>query len=206
MKKLVLVAVFLLGFSVVAMAQDAPAVEVFGGYSLVLVDTATASGSEVGDMDLHLDGWNASVAFNGNKWLGFLADFGGYYGTLGEDLSTTTGDETAAVHVHSIMFGPKFTLHRGKVAPYIHALFGYGRLSSTVKDYTDVEHPEGVKVTVTENDFAMAFGGGLDVNLSPKVAIRPVQVDYFTTKTGLTGDFADHFRYSAGIVFKFGNR
>ena len=42
MKKLVLVAVFLLGFSVMAMAQDAPKVEVFGGYSLVLVDTSTA--------------------------------------------------------------------------------------------------------------------------------------------------------------------
>ena len=39
MKKLVLVAVFLLGFSVMAMAQDVPKIEVFGGYSLILMDT-----------------------------------------------------------------------------------------------------------------------------------------------------------------------
>ena len=84
MKKLVLVAVFLLGFSVMAMAQDLPKVEVFGGYSLVLVDTSTTlnqSGWE--GMDLNLNGWNSSVVFNGNKYFGFVAEFGGSYGTVG---------------------------------------------------------------------------------------------------------------------------
>jgi hypothetical protein len=57
-----------------------------------------------------------------------------------------------------------------------------------------------------ENDFAMAFGGGLDVNLNKMVALRPVQLDYFTTRTGQTGNFADHFRYSAGVVIKLGQR
>jgi opacity protein-like surface antigen len=197
MKKLVLVAVFLLGFSVMAMAQDAPAVEVFGGYSLILMDTATASGNNLDqDVDLSLHGWDTSVAFNGNKWLGFLADFGGHYGTLDTSSNYSDGSKSwADISLYSVMFGPKITLHRGAVSPYVQALFGYARIKSSE-----------LGETVTENDFAMAFGGGIDVNLSSRIAIRPVQLDYFTTKAGMTGDFADNLRYSTGFVFKFGKR
>ena len=84
MKKLVLVAVFLLGFSVIVMAEDTPKVEVFGGYSLVIVDTATAlKGTAFDGMDLNLKGLDASIAINANKWVGFVADFGGNYGVVG---------------------------------------------------------------------------------------------------------------------------
>jgi opacity protein-like surface antigen len=196
MKKLVLVAVFLLGFSVMAMAQDAPKIEVFGGYSLVIADTSTASlqrGFE--GMDLNLNGWNGSIAINGNKWAGFVADFGGYYGTVGYEERNEPPYSWADISVHSIMFGPKFTLHRGAVAPFVQTLFGVARIkgSEAGDDYI-------------ENDFAMALGGGLDVNLNSNVAIRPVQLDWFMTKTGLTGEFADHLRFSTGVVFKLGKR
>jgi opacity protein-like surface antigen len=197
MKKLVLVAVFLLGFSVMAMAQDAPKVEVFGGYSLVLVDTATAlKQSLFGGMDLNLNGWNGSIAFNGNKWAGFVADFGGYYGVVGEEHSNPVRwGEWMDVTIHSVMFGPKFTLHRGAVSPFVQSLFGVARIKGSWahNDYI-------------ENDFAMALGGGIDVNLSSKVAIRPVQLDYFLTKTGHNGDLADHLRFSTGVVLKLGKR
>ena len=76
MKKLVLVAMVLMGFSVMAVAQDPPKVEVFGGYSFVRVDTTTNFGAPSGN-DLNMNGWDVNVAFNGNKWLGFVADFSG---------------------------------------------------------------------------------------------------------------------------------
>jgi opacity protein-like surface antigen len=196
MKKLVLVAVFLLGFSVMAMAQDTPAIEVFGGYSLVLIDTSTAlkqSGFE--GMDLNLNGWNGSIAFNGNKWAGFVADFGGYYGTVGYEERKRPPYSWADISVHSLMFGPKFTLHRGAVSPFVQTLFGMARIKA--KELGD---------THSENDFAIALGGGLDVNLNSHVAIRPVQLDWFMNKTGVTGDFADHLRFSSGVVFKLGKR
>jgi opacity protein-like surface antigen len=163
------------------MAADTPAIEVFGGYSMVVVDTTTAFGQT--GFDLNLNGWDGQVAFNGNKWAGFVADFGGYYGSI-ED---TFSGESASVHVHSIMFGPRIAIRRGSVTPFIQALFGYARISAEA---------QGENV-FKENDFAMAFGGGLDVNVTKTIALRPVQIDYFTTKTGLTGDFAGHFRYSA---------
>jgi opacity protein-like surface antigen len=197
MKKLVLVAVFLLGFSAMVMAQDTPAIEVFGGYSLVIVDTrvSMAQGMFEG-MDLNLNGWNGSIAINGNKWAGFVADFGGYYGTVGEEHSNPQRwGEWMDVSIHSIMVGPKITLYRGAVSPFVQALFGYGRIKSSWagEDYH-------------ENDFAIALGGGLDVNLNNRIALRPVQLDYFTTKSGRTGDFAEHLRYSTGFVIKLGKR
>lgn len=184
MKKLVLAAVFLLGFSAIATAQDAPAIEVFGGYSFVGVDTSTAF-SDSNAPGLNLNGWNGSIAINGNRWAGFVADLGGVYGSI----------EDVDIRIHTVMFGPRVTVRKGQITPYIQALFGYARLGA--------EDQEG---DYTENDFAMAFGGGVDINVSDSIAIRAAQLEYFTTKTGLTGDFADHVRFSAGVVFKIGNR
>lgn len=186
MKKLVLAAVILLGFSAIATAQDAPAIEVFGGYSFVGVDTSTAF-SDSDAPQLNLNGWNGSIAINGNRWAGFVADFGGAYGSV----------EDVDIRLHTIMFGPRITVRKGQITPYFQALFGYARL--TAEDQVEVSE-------YTENDFAMAFGGGVDLNVSDSVSIRAAQLEYFTTKTGLTGDFADHIRFSAGVVFKMGNR
>ncbi|HTY62217.1 MAG TPA: outer membrane beta-barrel protein [Acidobacteriota bacterium] len=183
MKKLVLIAVFLLGFSMMALAADAPAIEVFGGYSFVRVDTTTAFTVPNNSFDLNMNGWRGSITFNGNKWAGFVADFNGVYGSV-EDVS---------VRNYSIMFGPKITLHRGTFAPFFQALFGYSRTTADSED-------------VKENDFAMAFGGGLDVNLNNRLAVRPFQVEYYGVKAGLTGAFSANLRYSAGVVFKLGKR
>lgn len=194
MKKLVLVAVFLLGFSVVTIAQEAPVVEVFGGYSMIIADTKVAlAQSAFEDHSASLHGWNASVTINGNKWAGFVADFGGSYGTVGDE------SRWMDASLYSVMFGPRVTLHRGKVTPFVHALFGYARFRGS-------ECMDDEEEVYTENDFAMQFGGGVDVALSDMISVRPVQVDYFTTKTGLTGDFADHFKYSAGLVLTLGKR
>lgn len=196
MKKLVLVAVFLLGFSVMAMAQDTPAIEVFGGYSLVLIDTSTAlkqSGFE--GMDLNLNGWNSSIAFNANKYLGFVAEFGGSYGTVGYEERNQPPYSWADISIYSLMIGPKFTLYRGAVAPFVQTLFGLAHIKASEAGDT-----------YTENDMGMALGGGVDVNLNDRVALRPVQLDYFATRGNTTGNFADHLRFSTGFVIKLGKR
>jgi opacity protein-like surface antigen len=196
MKKLVLVAAFLLGFSAMVLAQDTPAVEVFGGYSLTIVDTRVVlEQSEYNGSDLNLNGWNGSVAFNANKWAGLVAEFGGSYGTVGDPHMRRWMD----VSIFSIMVGPKVTLRRGAAAPFVQALFGNAHVKGR-------EAFSGVFETHAENDLAMALGGGIDVNLNQRVALRPVQLDYFTTRTGSTGDFAQHLRFSTGFVIKLGKR
>jgi len=194
MKKLLLVAVLLLGFSVMAVAQDTPAVEIFGGYSYMRCDANqfVFGGAEDADVDCGLHGWNFSGAINANKAVGAVIDVSGQYGTVGVE-----GDEVDA-RFHSFMFGPKFTMRSGRVTPFAQALFGF----SSVKIEADEANEDAL--SYTEIDFSMAFGGGLDINVGEKVAIRPVQVDYFLTRSG--GQFMDNFRYSAGLVIKLGKR
>ena len=62
-----------------------------------------------------------------------------------------------------------------------------------------------VRSTGTENNFAMTAGGGIDFKLSEHVFIRPVQAEYFMTKIpdGLNSR-QNNFRFSAGVVFRFG--
>ena len=173
MKKLLFFAVILLGVSALAVAQDVPRAEVFGGYTYLRCDTDDA------DLACNQHGWNASAAFNGNKWLGAVADFSGHYGKI----------EDEDINLHSFLFGPKVTFRSEKVTPFLQALFGTSRIGAG--DESDWE-------------FAMTFGGGLDINVNEQIAVRPAQVEYFTTKMG--SDFLDHFRYSAGIVFKIGKQ
>jgi opacity protein-like surface antigen len=192
MKKLVLTVVFLLGFSMMATAQDTPLIEVFGGYSFVHADTVTAFAvPENEKFDLSMHGWDASFAINANKWAGFVVDFGGVYGSPWE-----VGVDDSSVHIHSIMIGPRVSVRTGKVTPFVQALIGYAHLSVS---------ESGANVA-SENDMALAFGGGLDFNVKNSIAIRPAQVEYFAIRSQGTGHFSDNVRYSAGIVFKLGKR
>jgi opacity protein-like surface antigen len=180
MRKVCLLAglVLLLGAS--AMAQDTPKVEVFGGYSYLRVNPG--SGFE----GINLNGWNASIAGNFNDWFGVVADFSGHYGSpniLGINVDTNT---------HTFVFGPRFSYRKNeRVTPFAHALFGGNRTEGSA-----------FGVSLSETGFAMALGGGVDVKVNDKVAIRIAQADYVLTRLG--NDNQHHFRYSAGVVFRFG--
>jgi opacity protein-like surface antigen len=183
MKKLVLVAVLLFGFSVLAVAQDVPVAEVFGGYSYVRVNPTPLQNPD----SINLNGFSASVALNANKIVGVVTDFGGYYGSVSDQ-------NDVKLHIHSLMFGPRISIRKGKVTPFVQALFGYAHSAVTANgaDYSK------------ENDFAMAYGGGVDISVNKVISIRPVQVEYLGVKSG--PDLLNNFRYSAGIVFKLGKR
>jgi outer membrane protein OmpA-like peptidoglycan-associated protein/opacity protein-like surface antigen len=197
MKKLVLVAVLLLGFSIVAVAQEYPKVEVFGGYSYFRMDTTTNFGAPSGEAALNMNGFDINAAINGNKWLGFVVDFSGAYGTLDTSWEWGAPSGTLAswadISNYSIMVGPRVTLHRGKVTPFLQALIGnsHGKYSELGADFT-------------ADNLAMAFGGGLDISVSDRFAIRPAQVEYYTIRNGQTGNYSGDFRYSAGFVLRFG--
>jgi opacity protein-like surface antigen len=79
----------------------------------------------------------------------------------------------------TVMGGPRFTYRSGRVEPFAHALFG-GVIGSD------------------ESEFAMAVGGGVDVKLSDRFAIRAVQAEYFRAAG------ANFARIGVGVVFRFG--
>lgn len=172
MRKVLLIVVSTLVFSFAAAAQDTPAAEFFGGYSYARVDASPAS-------DINLHGWNASLAGNVNRWLGFVGDFSGHYGSpSGVDVNN-----------HTFMFGPRVTGRSETATPFVHALFGGARASA---------------LGSSETAFAMALGGGVDINASERVAVRIIQADYVMTR--FSSVTQNNIRLSFGIVFKVGSR
>jgi hypothetical protein len=71
-------------------------------------------------------------------------------------------------------------------------------------------NPKGksMKKPLTDNAFAFALGGGLDVKVNDNFAIRVAQIDYLRDKLGdqLGSHTGNNFRYSAGIVIRLGKR
>jgi len=60
----------------------------------------------------------------------------------------------------------------------------------------------GTSDVVRRTNLALGFGGGLDVNLSPHLAIRVLQADYVPTRLG--GKWQNDFRVSMSCSFQFG--
>jgi outer membrane immunogenic protein len=55
--------------------------------------------------------------------------------------------------------------------------------------------------------FAMATGGGVDLNLTRHLALRLFQTDYLLTLLpNRTNDHQNNFRFSTGVVFHFGGK
>src|SRR5580698_7645488 len=112
MKRFALLCALAVCFAGVASAQDYSKVDVFAGYSF-----AHLSANNVG---VNFNGGSASAAYNPNSWLGIVGDFGGYHAnSFGE-----------SGNLFTYLFGPRINFRRGKVTPFVQALFGGGHLST----------------------------------------------------------------------------
>jgi len=209
MRKLSLFIVLLFLFQVISVAQEAPKVEIFAGYSEFVTPHGFLSngsfgpGVSIADR-ANLKGWNASVTGNANRWLGVEGDFGGYYGHVasqitidhvgpGGGITSTTFNDTAKVRFYSFLLGPRIS-YRGseRVTPYVHALAGGIRET--------IEGPQ-IPSGSSQTSFGLALGGGVDVKVAEGVAIRVVQADYVRSQFG--SKFGNNMRLSFGAVFRF---
>ena len=186
MKKLLFIAVLILGFSVTAMAQDEfPRGEVFLGYAYFGCDN-TVFGSSL-KQNCTYDGWDFSIVLNGTKNLSFVTDFGGYY-----NRDKPLPGYMDHYHAYTFLFGPRFTVRQiNKVTPFVQALFGDARVTP------------GRLGWPYENVFAMALGGGLDIKVYKNLSFRPIQLEYMPIKLGKP--YSDNIRYNIGISYSFGS-
>jgi hypothetical protein len=173
MNKMKWLAVMMLTVACSASAQQTPKVEVSTGYSFLRL-----GGS--GGVSQH--GGSISIAGNYNSVLGIVGDFGVYH-------SSPFG---ASLNTYTFLFGPRFSIRRGKVTPFVQTLVGGAHLNASAG---------GSSAGITA--FAMSVGGGVDLQLSQHIALRP-QVDYIALRSnGSTGNSG---RASLGLVFRFGGR
>ncbi len=184
-------------------AQDTPKVELFGGYALARIDDTNG----LSEQHITQMGWNASAAANFNRYLGAVADFGGYYGThrlppftaltCPTCPMTTPSPFQADTKYHTFLFGPQFSLRLEHLTPFVHTLFGIAH-----------EHAELVPatpgVTSSETGFSFAVGGGLDANIASHLAFR-LQGDYLHSSLFGPLQSQNNARFSTGLVLRFGD-
>jgi len=178
-----------------ALPSHAQSIELFGGYSFVrpqVTYSQTPQGTCVitgcvtttTTRNLNFNGWEVGGAF---KVLGPLA--------LAADYSDTSGSfQGAHTHLRTYLVGPQLRFP-GPISPFAHFLVGgaHESTSSAVSPITTS--------SPTQNGFATALGGGLDLKLLPLLSVRPIQIDYLLTH--FNSKTQNQFRYSAGIVVRF---
>ena len=62
----------------------------------------------------------------------------------------------------------------------------------------------GLSFHFTDTSFASALGGGLDVRVSPRIAVRAFQAEY--VRTQLFGGTQNKGRIAFGVVFRLGQK
>jgi opacity protein-like surface antigen len=182
-----------------------PKIELFLGYSYLRAVPANANGNRL----VWLNGGSTSLAFNFNRYLGIVGDFGGFNDSrlqlTGAGVPSTVVDSDGTVFTY--LLGPRFSYRKySRITPFAQVLFGGIHAS-------DVELSSGCvgagcTVVPSENSFALTAGGGLDFRLHHHIALRLIQAEYLMTRfddlaTGSTGTQND-MRLSTGLVFRFG--
>ena len=101
----------------------------------------------------------------------------------------------------SYLFGPRYSRRSlSRFVPFVQILAG------GVHGF-DALFPNQNGSTITPDGFALAAGGGLDINTSRHIAIRVFQADYFQTKLpNDAGNRENNLRLSAGIVIRLQHR
>jgi hypothetical protein len=171
---------FLLALPQFASAQKGvklPAIEVFGGYSYLRFESTPLGFSD----QLNLNGWNAALSLPDlYEGFGVAADISGHY--------------TREMEEYNFLIGPQYTFKWSSLRPYGHALFGKAR--------DRIRQPGSTQLEPSSLARAIAFGGGLDFQVSERFSVRPVQADYLVTS--VFSGTQHNIRISGGLVFRFG--
>jgi Outer membrane protein beta-barrel domain len=180
----------LLSLASAAFAQETPAWEFFGGYSFQRSPVRefyrqTPQIFTHRDHYESLNGWELSVTENINRHFGGTLQLTGHYKSP-EFRGVTTRQQ-----MFSILYGPRFAQRMNSATAYAQVLFGAGHTSARV---SPGPHE-------SEWDFAVAVGGGLDLNIG-KMAVRVLQLQYSPMNQIVTRN--NNFQASAGVVFYLG--
>ncbi len=211
-----LVAALALASALPLRAQVYPTAEAYLSFAI--------SNNEYGNDRLNSPGVQFSGGYNPHRYIRLTGEFSGFFHGTG----LTFGGRELRMRDYQLLFGPEFVFrNRTRLSPFVHVLAGYatrryavpngiyycggGFFGSCTEQYTTLTSDSG---------FGAAFGGGLDINVHPVIAIRAVQFDYFRSNLG-RGDlqfvtdqgplpvlhsWQKNYRIGAGIVFKLGER
>ena len=188
-----------------AMAQETPKFEIGVNYSILSEQTI--------DQTLPV-GWTVPVAYNFNDWLAIAGEVGANY------RSDRIFGQGINIDVSTYMVGPKFTKRGKNVTFFFQMLGGAARGAANLEinplnfNLPNLNLPNLPNLNIpnraldfldrdfsrSATQFALQPGGGIDVSVSGRVAIR-FQGDY---RAILSETTLNQFRLGAGVVFKLG--
>lgn len=232
-RKLLLLCALVAIFPVFAQAQDDDSRgEFFIGYSVLQADTT------VSNEDVDLSSFNFTnndrIRYNGvnaagtgyiTRRFGITGDFSFHQKSQDFTLPSSTiigtgGNFSVRDQVYTLLAGPQYKFkNSSRVEPFVRAMAGIAhsrtRLNSgNLTLGNSAENFAGQLFNDSTTDFALGIGGGLDVKVSDRIAIRAIQVDYTpvferdrtitvgNTNDTISGARADNVRFSFGVVFK----
>jgi hypothetical protein len=170
-----------------------PKAEVFIGYSQNRIKVQTVDVSNFPRIEhVGFNGFEAEGTYNVNRLFGIAADLSAHYHT---ETSTPLGtQQRVKSSLYNFLIGPVLKLrNKSRGEPFVHALFGAAHIGSS---------PSGlVHATDSQTDFAMAFGGGLDIRVAKHIEVRAFEADY--NPTFFERDRQDNIRLSFGLIFKY---
>ena len=165
--------------------------DVFGGYSY-----QRTGGQGV-------TGFDASVTGKVAPWVGLTGEFALHTKGTSIVVPNPAALVNADAKLMAFRFGPRFVSHVSDSADlFVHVLAGAYRASASV-DAASL----GLSVNGSSTGFTAATGGGVDLRIAPRVAVRPVQIDWIhlgsTSLFGTDMGSSNGFRYSGGLVVRF---
>ena len=200
MKRIAALLFIVLLFGAVAYAQDHK-VELTGDYSYFRANPGLPSYFN----SQNLNGGGGQVTFHLSNWLAIAGDLQGYgsYTQCTKPGAPISG--CASGNLFTYMFGPQVKYHAGKLEPFAEVLLG-GAHSNFYANACTKGGICGSK-SPSNNAFSMAIGGGVDIAISERFAIRLVDADYDLTRFGnnFTGgnNSQSNFRFQTGVQFRF---
>lgn len=167
-----------------------PVAEVFGGYSFTSLD-----GDGIVDRQ-NTNGFGVGVTGNLNRYLGLTGDFSFGWGRVREFVPLPiTVPINVKYNTQTFLFGPTVSPRGEKTTVFGHALFGGMRGDASIG---------AIPFSLSNTKFAMGFGGGVDINLNDRFAIRAFQADYIPVRTD--GLWNHNYRFQTGVVLRLGSK
>jgi opacity protein-like surface antigen len=201
----------------IASAQNAnkdeyPKIEVFAGYSALgeagSRGISFGANRSVGANYSAEPGFETSIIRNFSKHFGIKGDLSAHFNNESASgpitsctpaCTTVTQDFQLKTRVYNFLAGPEFKARNStRFTPFAHVLGGVAHTSAT---FTTPGPTFNLLLKKSDNSFAMALGGGIDILASKRVSFRglmdynPVFVHDSTSGT------RDFFRLSLGVLF-----
>jgi outer membrane protein OmpA-like peptidoglycan-associated protein len=162
-----------------------------------------------------MQGGSTSLAYNVNSHVGLVFDFGGFrddslkFNSPGAGFSPSRVVDSGG-NVFTFLFGPRISFrNHNRLTPFLQVLGGAARASEVTVNGCTASFL-ACQPLPEETDFALTAGGGLDLRMNHRIALRLLQAEYLVTRfqdpTSLSGGsgWQSNVRLSTGIVFLFG--